>query len=60
MGKDIQAPSNFDHVIDWDKVKKIEDVVEILKGLGMKYDISKASPKLSKLLTPIDPLVKLK
>jgi hypothetical protein len=60
MNDKMKAPSNFDHVIDWDKVKKIEDVVEILKGLGMKYDINKANPKLKKLLTPIETLVKLK
>ena len=36
------------YVIDWDKVETIEDIVNILKGLGITVDIDKF-PEDSKL-----------
>lgn len=48
------SASDFTHVIDWDKVRKVEDVIELLKGLDMSFDPAKANPRLHKFLTPID------
>ncbi len=44
---------DFTHVIDWDKVKKVEDVIEILKGLDIKLNPDKMNPRLKKYVTPI-------
>lgn len=45
--------NEFTHVVDWDKIQDIDDVVELLKGLDMRFNPAKCNPKIHKLLTPI-------
>lgn len=44
------------HVIDWDKVKSIEDVKQILMGLSISIDITRIpdESRLKKYLTKIE------
>jgi len=44
----------FTHVIDWNKVKSVKDVIEILKALDMKFNPDNVNPKLKKFITLID------
>ena len=45
---------DFTHVINWDKVTELKDVVELLKGFDIKIDPDKINPRLKKYLTPIN------
>jgi hypothetical protein len=44
------------YVIDWDKVKTVSDIKEILMGLGITIDVSKfpKDSKLNKYLTKME------
>lgn len=39
------------HIIDWDKVKSKNDIITILKGLKLSFDIEKANELLKPYLT---------
>lgn len=46
------APTpKFEYVIDWDKVNTLEDLKEIVKGLGIKVDPSSCSENLLPYIT---------
>lgn len=45
--------NNYTHVIDWDKVNDIKDVIEILKAMDIKIDVTKVNKRLRPYLTPI-------
>ena len=49
----MKLKNNFTHTINWDKIDSIEDILEILKSLDMKFNIEKCNPRIKRLLTPI-------
>jgi len=49
----FESGNIFTHVIDWDKINTLEDVIEILKGLDIKIDPKQINPRLKPFITPI-------
>lgn len=45
--------SDYTHVIDWDKVDDVKDVIEILKGLDITVDPNNINERLLKYIKPI-------
>lgn len=46
--------NNYTHVIDWDKVNDIKDVIEILKAMDIRIDVNNVNKRLHPYLTPIN------
>lgn len=44
--------NKFTHIIDWEQVKSVEDVIKILKGLELRVDPKKCNPRLYKYIIP--------
>jgi hypothetical protein len=47
--------TKYTHIIDWDLVVDVKDVVEILKGLNITIDPKTCSPKLLPYLIVVNP-----
>lgn len=46
--------TQFNHVVDWTKVKSTEDIILLLSCLNITFDIKQINSDVLRLLKPID------